>query len=52
VSDFDGDGRGDLLLYNPTSGAWYRAQNAGAGTFSYTNGVWSSNLTIVTRNPL
>ena len=51
VSDFDGDGRGDLLLYNPASGTWFRAQNGDAGAFSYTGGVWSPNLTIVTRKP-
>ena len=39
--DFDGDGRDDLLFYEPASGEWVLARNRGP-TFTLDRGVWSS----------
>ena len=48
AGDFNGDGRGDLLLYNPTTGVWFQARNLVLGSFSYTSGIWSAGLSVVT----
>ncbi len=49
VADFNRDSRGDLLLYNPVSGVWFQALTAGLGAFTYSNGTWDLNLTVVTN---
>jgi hypothetical protein len=50
-TDLNADGRTDFLLYHPTSGVWYQARNFTLGTFTYTSGTWSPNLTIIVRSP-
>jgi VCBS repeat protein len=51
ATDFNADGRSDLLLYNASSGQWYQAVNTGLGTFSYTTGMWQPGLTIIASGP-
>lgn len=51
MTDLNADGRSDVLLYNPSTGVWYQARNLTIGTFSYTNGVWATGLTIIVRTP-
>jgi len=50
-TDFNADGRTDFMLYHPSTGVWYQARNLVLGTFSYSSGVWATNLTIVVRQP-
>ena len=50
-ADLNGDGRIDFVLYHPTTGVWYQARNLTLGTFSYTSGHWSANLTVLVRSP-
>ena len=40
LADFDADGRDDLFLVEPQSGAWFSALG-GRGDFSYVPGQWS-----------
>ncbi len=47
LADLNGNGRVDVVLYNPTSGQWFRCLNAATGVFSYTTGVWQPGLTII-----
>ncbi|MEO6222125.1 MAG: VCBS repeat-containing protein, partial [Vicinamibacterales bacterium] len=51
LTDLNGDKRTDILLYNPATGVWYQCRNLTIGTFTYTNGTWATNLTIVVRSP-
>ena len=48
--DFDGDRRGDVLLYNQRTGMWFQARNTALGTFSYAAGFWDIGLTVL-ANP-
>jgi hypothetical protein len=45
-TDFNGDGRADLLLYKPGTGEWFQALNFTIGTFTYVGGQWQAGLTI------
>ncbi|MBI1875206.1 MAG: hypothetical protein HYS05_15140 [Acidobacteria bacterium] len=47
VTDFNSDRSSDVLFYNPTTGAYSKMPNTGAGTFSTATGTWSAGLTIV-----
>jgi len=49
-TDLNADGRGDFVLYNPTTGEWREARNITLGTFSETQGFWEPNLTVVTTH--
>jgi hypothetical protein len=40
-ADFDGNRLTDFFLYSPSSGAWRKAVNNGAGDFAYFNSTWS-----------
>ena len=51
-TDFNADGRMDLLLYNPSTGVWYQARNLVTGTFTYTTGLWLPDWVVIVRNPL
>ncbi len=42
VSDLNGDGRSDVLLFSPFSQAWYRAITTTQGSFTYTSGTFPS----------
>jgi hypothetical protein len=44
-ADFNGDGRSDFLLYNPTNGLWYKAISAPGDTFYYFAGAWAAGWT-------
>ncbi|MFB3855019.1 MAG: FG-GAP repeat domain-containing protein [Vicinamibacterales bacterium] len=47
VFDANRDGASDLFLYDPASGLWYVAMNAGVGSFNYTGGNWGPRLAVV-----
>jgi hypothetical protein len=51
VTDLNGDGQSDVLLYAPASGVWYQALHTGSGLFTYTTGTWSPGLTVVGSVP-
>jgi hypothetical protein len=45
-ADFNDDGYTDLLLYNATTGEWWKATNVGHGKYSYAGGYrWSPGWT-------
>jgi hypothetical protein len=46
-TDFNGDGRSDLLLYQPGTGLFFQALNTSTGSFSYVNGLAPAGLTII-----
>jgi hypothetical protein len=52
VTDLNGDLRSDILLYDPSTGAWYQAINSTLGTFTYSGGAWSPGLQVVVRPPI
>ena len=41
-TEFNGDGRADLFLYNPTTGAWSVAVTQADGTFAVTGAMWAA----------
>jgi hypothetical protein len=45
-TDFNDNGRGDLVLYDPGTGEWFQAWNHASGTFTYFAGQWQAGLTI------
>ncbi len=47
ITDFDANGRADVLLYSRSSGQWFQCLNAGVGTFTYGTGFWEPSLTLV-----
>ena len=40
VSDLNGDGKSDVVLYDPEDRAWYQAITTTPGAFSYTTGIF------------
>jgi hypothetical protein len=50
-TDFNADGRTDILLYNSSTGVWYQARNLVTGTFTYSTGSWSPGWVVIVRNP-
>ena len=47
VSDLDGDGRSDMVLYRPTDGIWFTALSTGPGIFRSTSGNWGTGWTVI-----
>src|SRR6185295_4247579 len=43
AGDFDGDGKTDLFLHDPTRGWWNEAISDGSGNWSSTFGTWNAN---------
>ena len=41
AGDFDGNGAGDVLVYNRATGSWYQCLSDAVGGFSYVAGQWS-----------
>ncbi len=51
IIDFDGNGLGDALLYNASSGAWSMRQTSAPGSFTEaSSSVWGTNWTIRAAN--
>ena len=48
MTDFNADGRGDLIL-SRNDGMWVQATNIGIGTFAYTVGDWGADWTVYTQ---
>jgi hypothetical protein len=49
LSDLNGDGRADVVGYNPTSGDWLTAESAvSAAPFVVEQGVWQPGLLVAT----
>jgi glucose/arabinose dehydrogenase len=46
-ADLNGDGRSDVLLYVPKSGASFTSLSDGAGAFSYVSDLWSAGFTVL-----
>ncbi len=44
-ADFNTDGKLDVLVYNPDTGAWGKVTNNGNGSFSTEQGSWDPGLT-------
>ena len=53
AGDYDKDGIADVLLYYPDTGAWYLCITPpeSPGSFSYTQGTWSPDMSIIIRGP-
>jgi subtilisin family serine protease len=47
ASDFNGDGRKDITLYVPATGAAYEALSSGTGTFNYYGQSWSRGYDVL-----
>lgn len=45
--DLNGDRVGDLLLYNPDTGIWFRAFPAGGGQFTYVTASWARHWKVI-----
>ena len=46
-----GDGGGDLFLYNPANGDWFRVTSEASGAFSYSAmGRWAAGWTVRTAD--
>jgi hypothetical protein len=43
ITDLNGDGRSDVLLYNPANGVWVQALSLASGGFAYVAGFWGAN---------
>ena len=41
IADLNGDGRSDVLLYDPASGVWFQALTTTPGAFTYTTGMFA-----------
>ena len=50
IVDLNGDGKGDVFTYNPSSGAWARQVSNGNGGFTTTTGSWSPGWTVAPAN--
>jgi hypothetical protein len=50
VADFNGDGRADALLYDPSSGGWMLALADGTGRFTTMSDVWAPGWTFRAAN--
>ncbi|MBE3072223.1 MAG: S8 family serine peptidase, partial [Acidobacteria bacterium] len=46
IVDTNGDGRGDILLYTPSSDAWTMALSDGGGGFQFVAGSWDPGWTV------
>jgi hypothetical protein len=51
-TDFNADGRTDVLLYSATTGQYYQAWNLNLGAFAYFSGGWDTGLTIIVGKPV
>ena len=50
ITDFNADGRADVLLSRP-DGAWVQATNTGTASFTYVAGNWGTGWTVFVRKP-
>jgi len=49
TGDLDGDGRGDVVLYDPVTGLWFECLTVGPGVFTYRTGTWLPGATLIGR---
>ncbi len=49
TGDLDGDGRTDVVLYDPLSGSGYRFLTVNPGVFEYRPESWRAGATLIGR---
>ena len=49
TGDVNGDGRGDVVLYDPATGVWFQSVTVGPGVFAYGSGSWLPGATLIGR---